>query len=320
MSDNETNQENSPKILLLPCAGVEKIMGQITALASAEVVNLNLIPNLKVQPSIQQIAADSEDHYNKNWKMEKNIQTIALNGCNLQCVNKILESKKIPISRSLNITPFLKKLQFNPKNKQKISMDEINIATKAAELISNEIQDYLKQILGSKSKLNSKSNQESNEILTFSPKFDDLKEFVHTKFIFKVPQANNRLFFTWNDTWAYLQDEIAFIGITDYMQKTLADILFVNLPEIGQKIEQLEELGSVESTKSVFDVLSPFSGLVIQINEKILEEPDRINDSPYQNGWICAIKYSNKEEEIENLMTPKDYFKDMKIKIQESDH
>jgi len=83
------------------------------------------------------------------------------------------------------------------------------------------------------------------------------------------------------------------IGITDYAQDALGDVVFVQLPTTGQQVEAGDTFGEVESTKSVSDVYAPVSGTVVAINEALGERPQALNDDPYGDGWICTIEMSD---------------------------
>ena len=101
-------------------------------------------------------------------------------------------------------------------------------------------------------------------------------------------------------------DPIVTIGITEYAAENLGDIVFIELPETGSNIDQFGKLGEVESVKAVSDIYSPVSGTVVETNSELIDSPEHINDSPYDNGWIAKIQISNIGE-LENLMNSKEY-------------
>ena len=108
--------------------------------------------------------------------------------------------------------------------------------------------------------------------------------------------------------WIKVEDGIATIGVTDYAQKELTDVVFVELPEKGKEIEKNKNLATVESVKSVSDIVSPISGEVIEVNEELSNAPETINSDCYGKGWIAKIKIKDKEE-INSLMCAEDYKK-----------
>jgi len=101
-------------------------------------------------------------------------------------------------------------------------------------------------------------------------------------------------------------DPIVTIGITEYAAENLGDIVFIELPEPGSNVDQFGKLGEVESVKAVSDIYSPISGTVVETNSQLTDNPEHINDSPYDNGWIVKIQIANSNE-LDNLMNSKEY-------------
>ena len=105
-----------------------------------------------------------------------------------------------------------------------------------------------------------------------------------------------------------IKGDTAIIGITDYAQAELTDIVFVELPEIGKEIKKGEELCVVESVKSVSEIYSPISGKIVKVNKKLEDSPEIINESPYEDGWIVELKIKDKSE-IKSLLDAESYKK-----------
>jgi len=112
--------------------------------------------------------------------------------------------------------------------------------------------------------------------------------------------------------WARIEGDVATVGITDYAQESLGDVVYIETPEIGTKVKKGEELGSIESVKAVSDVFSPISGEIVEVNEELADHPEYINQSPYDKGWIVKIKISNPEE-ADELMDNTKYEKFVKM-------
>jgi glycine cleavage system H protein len=106
-------------------------------------------------------------------------------------------------------------------------------------------------------------------------------------------------------TWVKVEGDIGVIGITDYAQEQLGEILFVEMPEIGDDITKDDEFGVVESSKVASDLISPVSGEVIEINEKLEDEPEFINEDAY-DAWIIKVKLSD-ESELDDLLDADNY-------------
>jgi len=109
------------------------------------------------------------------------------------------------------------------------------------------------------------------------------------------------LYYTSTHEWVRITDDVGIVGITDYAQDMLHDIVFVDLPEIGKKVKKGETFMEIESVKSVAEVYAPLSGEIIEVNEKLSESPEIINSSPYEKGWLVKIKIENMEEVHELL-------------------
>ena len=96
------------------------------------------------------------------------------------------------------------------------------------------------------------------------------------------------------------------IGITDYAQHSLGDIVFVELPTVGDTVEADESMGTVESVKAVSDVYSPVSGNVVEVNDTLEDEPEIVNNAPFEAGWMAVIEI-NDPSELDNLLTAEQY-------------
>lgn len=89
--------------------------------------------------------------------------------------------------------------------------------------------------------------------------------------------------------WALVDGDAVKVGITDYAQDALGDVVYVDLPEVGARLDQGSPFGEVESTKSVSDLYAPVTGTVTEVNEELVDAPERLNEDPYGEGWICVI-------------------------------
>ena len=97
--------------------------------------------------------------------------------------------------------------------------------------------------------------------------------------------------------WMSQEDDIAVVGLTDFAQHELGDVVFINLPEVGDEVTAGEAFGDVESVKAVSDLISPVSGTVLEINEELLDSPELLNDDPYAN-WIIKVENVSDTEEL----------------------
>ena len=116
------------------------------------------------------------------------------------------------------------------------------------------------------------------------------------------------LYYTESHEWIRVQDGLATIGITDFAQHELGDIVFVELPDMGAKVSADEPCGSIEAVKAVEDIICPVSGKVEERNGDLEDRPDMINKSPYEDGWLIKVRMSSPEE-LEKLLSALDYRK-----------
>jgi len=114
--------------------------------------------------------------------------------------------------------------------------------------------------------------------------------------------------YTKEHEWVHVEGGIGTVGITDHAQKELGDIVYVDLPKVGTRVEQGKSLGSVESVKAVSDVYSPVSGEVTEANQTLADAPEKLNEDPHGAAWLVKIRLSAPAE-IENLLSAADYEK-----------
>lgn len=114
------------------------------------------------------------------------------------------------------------------------------------------------------------------------------------------------LWYTKEHEWVKREGDIAMVGITDYAQGELGDIVYLELPEVGTAVEQMKSFGLIEAVKTEADLYSPLTGEVAERNETALNDPGIVNSSPYDEGWLIKIKVSDASE-VEGLLNPEQY-------------
>jgi len=114
-------------------------------------------------------------------------------------------------------------------------------------------------------------------------------------------------YYTKEHEWAKPSGDVVIIGISDYAQSQLHEIVYVELPKKDTNVNQGEAIGAVESVKAVSDFYSPVTGTVVEINEALLDSPEKINSDPYDNGWIAKVKPSNWDINVSKLMDAEKY-------------
>ena len=115
-----------------------------------------------------------------------------------------------------------------------------------------------------------------------------------------------KLKYTNDHEWVKIEDGIATIGITHFAQGELGDIVYVEVDTVGESLVKEEVFGSVEAVKTVSDLFMPISGEIIEFNESLESNPEKVNENPYENGWMIKIKVSNISE-LDDLLSPDDY-------------
>ena len=124
-----------------------------------------------------------------------------------------------------------------------------------------------------------------------------------------MAQVPKHLLYTHEHEWILQEGDIGTVGITDYAQSELSDIVFVELPQVQDRIKQGEPFGTIEAVKTVADLYAPASGEVIQVNESLEEDAGQVNTDPYGSGWMIKIRLEDPSE-LENVMSA-DAYQDM---------
>lgn len=106
--------------------------------------------------------------------------------------------------------------------------------------------------------------------------------------------------------WVLVEDHIAIIGITEYAEQELGDIVYVELPVVGEKIVKDDPFGAVESVKAVSDIYAPVSGTVVEVNDVLQDSPETINDDPFGDGWMVKVEMTDKDD-LKDLMSAEEY-------------
>lgn len=119
-------------------------------------------------------------------------------------------------------------------------------------------------------------------------------------------QIPEHLIYSESHEWLQLESGIATIGITDFAQTELGDIVFAELPEVGEHLERGETFGTLEAVKTVADLIAPASGEVLEVNDSLAEEAEQINEDPYGGGWLLKIRIDDAAD-LEDLLSAQDY-------------
>lgn len=281
----------SKSYAILPCNGLDKCAGGISkevALVLSELTGSDIIC-----PTFYRVA---DARYNK-LAQEKPL--LVIDGCATRCASKLAAEKNLKIAEKINITEEAKNQGIVLSKGLRLNEDEFNLA---AEIINKLTKEQV-------------SDANKSDTILF-PENLSYEVYKKDKFVFRVPKDSG-FYFNENDVWAYIVGNKARIGVTDFVQKSLSDIMFFEPPTVGTEIEQFDELGNVESTKAVFEIVSPVSGTITAINEKLQEAPELINQDPYEQGWIAEMELSGFENDKDLLHDFAGYFPILKRKVDE---
>ena len=122
----------------------------------------------------------------------------------------------------------------------------------------------------------------------------------------EVTMYPSHLRYTKEHEWVAVEGGTATIGITDFAQQELGDIVFVELPEVGKQVEAGDTLGTIESVKAVSEVYAPVGGTVVEVNASLGDKPEQVNQSPHDGGWICRIRLSSPQD-VDRLLDASAY-------------
>jgi glycine cleavage system H protein len=112
--------------------------------------------------------------------------------------------------------------------------------------------------------------------------------------------------YTREHEWVRIEDDVCILGITDFAQKELGEVVFVELPEVGHVFDAHDEIGTIESVKAVAEVYTPIAGEIVEINDALADDPAAVNDDPHGDGWLVKVKYSSSKD-FDDLMTAEQY-------------
>ena len=112
--------------------------------------------------------------------------------------------------------------------------------------------------------------------------------------------------YTKEHEWVRVEDDLCVIGITNFAQHELGEVVFVELPEVGQVFDANDEIGTIESVKAVAEIYTPVAGEIIEINEAVVDDPELLNDDPHTEGWLVKIRFSSAGD-LQGLMNAEEY-------------
>lgn len=275
---------------VLPCNGLDKCAGGVS-----KEVAVMLSENTESEIICPVLFHTSDARYNK---IAQGKPLLVIDGCATRCASKLAAEKNLKIAEKINVTEEAKASHVTLGKGLQMGEEEMRLAKIIVDKLT-QVQDVA----------------ETEDFIAF-PASLTFEVYKKDKFVFRLPKEEG-FYFNENDVWAYVVGNKARIGVTDFVQKSLSDIMFFTPPAIENQIEQFEDAGNIESAKAVFEIISPVSGTILAINEKLMEAPELINQNPYEQGWIAEMELSDFENDKELLHTFDGYFEVLKRKVDE---
>jgi glycine cleavage system H protein len=289
MADNKSAIEKTGMIVL-PCSGLDKEAGS----ASREI---SLLLSERGMPVVCPVL-----YQRSPKKYEKELTTgrlVVIDGCKTGCASKLAADRGLKITKKLTVTEAAKALGVETgKDPHLTDALRTLLPSLAEELLEEE-------------KVVIPTPEGAHAAFTAPVTY---REFSVDKFVFKVPESG--FFFNENDCWARVGGNRVRVGVSDYVQQSASDMIFFEPPAIGTEVDIFGEVGSLETTKTALDIISPVSGKVVSINQEVVEAPELINEDPYERGWAVELELADFESDRELLMNCPAYFEYLKEKAE----
>ena len=286
-------------LVILACTGLDKPEGSV-----AREVAIRLAEEAAAEIVCPVVLNRTPARYKKALAESS---LIVVDGCATQCATKLAAAAEKKPSQKVVVSEVLKKSGRTLEPELRLSAESLALAQAIVEQIT-----LAEAAEAAKSQQAGAADAATAEVMFKAP--SDFIVVTHDKYQFRVPSRG--FLFNENDVWAQVSGRRARVGISDYMQQRLTDISFVDPPAVGSTIEQFGEVGSVESTKASFDLISPVSGTVVRINEAVEDIPESINEDPY-GSWIAELELTSWEEDQTLLIDGPAYAADVTRKAAE---
>ena len=262
--------------LVLACTGLDKPEGSV-----AREVAIRLAEEAGAEIVCPVVLNRTPVRYKKKLA---DTPLIVVDGCATQCAGKLAAAANATAAGKVMVSDVLKR-------SGETLAPELRLGSDALELV-RKIADDIQAGQAARSKEAQAPEQAFAEMEFESPA--GFTVITHDKYEFRIPLTG--YFFNANDVWVQVAGMRARVGISDYMQQRLTDITYVDPPKLGTVVEQFDEVGTVESTKANFEVVSPVSGTVMRINETVTDAPELVNEDPYAS-WIVELELTAWEED-----------------------
>lgn len=276
---------------LLACNGVDKVEGALareSCLRAAELTGAAIVCPVLLNRSPA-----------KYQELLAAASLVVIDGCGTRCASKLASRVGATPRRKLLISDAVKAAGLTPGDSLRLRPDEVALAESLAmELATSLTAEMAATDSAAVAEAAAPADTAAPPIEWGPP--GEYLVVPYEQFEFRVPREG--YLFSENDVWVRVQGGRARVGLTDYMQQSLTDIYYFDPPSIGTAVEQFGELGSVESSKAVFEIVAPLGGTVLGENPALVEQPGLINEDPYGEGWLVEVELGGWPEEAEFLL------------------
>jgi glycine cleavage system H protein len=289
MADS-ANDNDKTDIVVLPCSGLDKEAGS----ASREI---SLLLSERGVPVVCPVL-----YQRSPKKYEKELgagRLVVIDGCKTGCASKLAADRGLKIAKKLTVTEAAKALGVEAGK-------DPHLTEALRALLPSLAEELLVEEAGPAPTVESAEAVDSRAV--------SYREFSVDKFLFRVPDSG--FFFNENDCWARVEGGRARVGVSDYVQQSASDMIFFDPPAVGAEVSIFDEVGSLETTKTALDIISPVSGKVVAVNQQVVEAPELINKDPYEDGWAVELELTDFDSDRELLMDCPTYFDYLKQKAE----
>lgn len=287
---------------ILPCNGLDKPAGQL-----AREIGLYLTEDKSKTLACPVFLHSSPSAY---AQAKDDAQWLVLDGCNTRCASKLATEMGFTVGKKINVTELMEKENVKLGRSLRLAQEALALAERSAATLavalSSSRSDQENKVAAKEERAQADTGGDFPGPLTYT-------EFWQDKFRFRVPQGE--FYFNENDCWVWVQGKRARVGVSDYVQQSLSDIIFFSAPEANSEVEQFGVLGSLESSKAVFEVIAPAACKVVAVNVDLESSPEWVNENPYAKGWIAEVELTDWESDRELLLDAGQYLEYLKNKV-----
>lgn len=282
MANSAAGKNQTIDIVVLPCSGLDKEAGS----ASREIA---LMLSERGVPVVCPVLYQrSPKRYEKALNANR---LVVIDGCKTGCASRLAAERGLKIAKKLTVTDAAR------EHGVKAGKDP-HLGEALRELLPSLVVELLAAEPAAIPAGDGAAGAFSDAV--------NYREFGVDKFVFRVPASG--FFFNENDCWARVDGSRARVGVSDYVQQSASDMMFYEPPAIGAEVSIFDEVGSLETTKTALDIISPVGGKVVAVNLEVVEAPELINVDPYERGWAVELELADFDSDRELLMDCPAYF------------